>query len=62
NHASSQLNIDFIDQYIISEQNAGHYSRAYSIPELESLIGPFRTSPLSLIPKPHSMKFRLVQD
>ncbi|KAG2748158.1 hypothetical protein P692DRAFT_20676221, partial [Suillus brevipes Sb2] len=62
NHASSQLNIDIIDQYIISEQNAGRYSRAFSIPGLESLIGPFCTSPLGLIPKPHSTKFRLVQD
>ncbi|KAG1741830.1 uncharacterized protein EDB91DRAFT_1026978, partial [Suillus paluster] len=62
NHASSQLNSDIIDQYIISEQNAGCYSCAYSILELESLISPFCTSPLGLVPKPHSMKFRLVQD
>ncbi|KAG1747961.1 uncharacterized protein EDB91DRAFT_1021681, partial [Suillus paluster] len=62
NHASSQLNINIIDQYIISEQSTGRYSRAYSISELESIIGPFRMSPLGLIPKPNSMKFRLVQD
>ena len=30
--------------------------------KLEGLIGPFRTSPLGLVPKPHSSTFRLVQD
>lgn len=29
---------------------------------MELLIGPFRTSPLGLVPKPHSNKFRIVQD
>ncbi|KAG1764994.1 hypothetical protein EDD22DRAFT_749921, partial [Suillus occidentalis] len=62
NHTLLQLNIDIIDQYIINEQNTGHYSHAYSIAELESLIGPFHLSPLSLVPKPHSTKFRLIQD
>ncbi|KAG1857239.1 hypothetical protein C8R48DRAFT_553441, partial [Suillus tomentosus] len=53
---------NFIDQYIISEQSTGRYSRTYSPSELESLIGPFQTSPLGLVPKPNSTKFRLIQD
>ncbi|KAG1731229.1 uncharacterized protein EDB91DRAFT_1021178, partial [Suillus paluster] len=62
NHTSSHLNTDFIDQYIISKQSTGHYSYVYSVLELESLIGPFQTLPLGHVPKPHSTKFRLVQD
>ncbi|KAI0026558.1 hypothetical protein K488DRAFT_35280, partial [Vararia minispora EC-137] len=46
NHASSLLDPLFIDSYLESEEKAGRYSRGYSPPELESLIGPFRTSPL----------------
>ncbi|KAG1855040.1 hypothetical protein C8R48DRAFT_609490, partial [Suillus tomentosus] len=62
NHASSQLNPSFIDSYITSEQAAGRYSRGYAPNELEQIIGPFISSPLGLVPKPHSSKFRLIQD
>lgn len=62
NHASSQLNPSFIDSYIASEQVAGRYSRGYAPDELEQIIGPFISSPLGLVPKPHSSKFRLIQD
>ncbi|KAG1865646.1 hypothetical protein C8R48DRAFT_539589, partial [Suillus tomentosus] len=62
NHTSSLLNPSVIDNYIISEQAAGRYSMGYNPADLERLIGPFRTSPLGLVPKPHSNKFRLVQD
>ncbi|KAG2753951.1 hypothetical protein P692DRAFT_20657479, partial [Suillus brevipes Sb2] len=62
NHASSLLNPCVIDNYIISEQAAGRYSTGYNSTDLEHLIGPFRTSPLGLVPKPHSNKFHIVQD
>lgn len=62
NHASSLLNPSIIDSYILSEQAAGRYSVGFTPSELEHLIGPFRTSPLGLVPKPHSNKFRIVQD
>ncbi|KAG1872300.1 hypothetical protein DFJ58DRAFT_652246 [Suillus subalutaceus] len=62
NHTSSQLNSSFIDFYIISEQAAGHYSQGFDPHELKQIIGPFLSSPLSLVPKPHSNKFCLVQD
>ncbi|KAG1891933.1 uncharacterized protein F5891DRAFT_1197230 [Suillus fuscotomentosus] len=62
NHTSSQLDPSFIDLYIASEQATGCYSQGYTPHELELLIGPFQSLPLGLVPKPHSSKFRLVQD
>ncbi|KAG1765334.1 hypothetical protein EDD22DRAFT_737509, partial [Suillus occidentalis] len=62
NHASFLLNPSIIDSYILSEQAAGRYSIGFAPSELEHLIGPFRTSPLGLVPKPHSNKFCIVQD
>lgn len=44
------------------KQAAGCYSIGYSPTDLECIIGPFRTSPLGLVPKPHSNKFHIVQD
>lgn len=62
NHSSSSRDESFIDAYILQEQAAGRYSEGYPASALEALIGPFRTSPLGLVPKPHSDKLRLVQD
>ena len=62
NHASSLLDTQFIDSYILEEQAAGRYSHPFLPAELESVIGPFRTLPLGLVPKPHSDKYRLIQD
>jgi len=62
NHSSCNLDPSFIDRYIISEQAADRYSPPYEPSELESIIGPFRTSPLGLVPKPHSDSFRMIQD
>ncbi|KAJ3560708.1 hypothetical protein NP233_g10660 [Leucocoprinus birnbaumii] len=57
-----RLDPDFISTYIQSEEAAGRYSRAFLPEELEKLIGPFRTSPIGLVPKPGSSKFRMIQD
>ena len=62
NNSSSNLDPAFIDSYILSEQLANRYSQAYSPSALESLIGPFCTSLLGLVPKPHSTIFRMIQD
>lgn len=62
NHSSSELDPTFISSYIEGEFANGRYSRAYSQEELEHIIGPFRTSPIGLVPKPHSSKFRMIQD
>lgn len=56
------MNPSVIDDYIVSEQAAGRYSVGFLPADLEDLIGPFRTSPLGLVPKPHSTKLRIVQD
>src|SRR5882762_2974821 len=62
NHSSSLINPSFISTYIADEQAAGCYSQAFLLSELERIIGPFHTSPLGLIPKPHSDKLRMIQD
>ena len=54
NHNSCQLDPDFITSYIADEQVIGRYSDAFLPEDLEKLIGPFRTSPLGLVPKLHS--------
>jgi hypothetical protein len=52
-----------IDDYLAQELSAGRISRKYSIPELNSIIGPFRTNPLGLIEKvPGSNKFRMTNN
>lgn len=53
---------DFIASYIQSELQARHYSGPFLPDRLEALIGPFRTAPLGVVPKPGSSKFYLVQD
>ena len=53
NHALSFLDPNFISSYIASKQAAGHYSEAYTLGALESIIGPFQT---------HPSKLQLIQD
>ncbi|TFY54470.1 hypothetical protein EVJ58_g8847 [Rhodofomes roseus] len=62
NHASCDLDPTFIDRYITAEQTDGRYSRAFEPRELEEIIGPFRTSPLGLVPKPGTSTYRMIQD
>jgi hypothetical protein len=62
NHSSTNKDPSFIDDYIYSEEQAGRYSQPYCPAQLEAIIGPFRTSPLGLVPKPGSDKPRLIQD
>jgi hypothetical protein len=62
NHSSSQLDPDFITSYIADERAAGRYSEPFHPKDLERLIGPFHTSPLALVPKPHSDALRMIQD
>lgn len=62
NHLSSKLDPGFISSYIAAEEAAGRYSPSFLPDELEALIGPFRTSPIGLVPKPNSSKLRMIQD
>ena len=62
NHNSALKNIDFLLDYIDTEVRKHRYSGPFSPSHLERIIGPFCTSPLGVIPKPGSSKFRLIQD
>jgi hypothetical protein len=62
NHSSSQLDPNFISSYIMDKQSASRYSDGFRPEDLKRIIGPFQTSPLGLVPKPHTDAFRMVQD
>jgi hypothetical protein len=62
NHASSRLDPAFISTYLENEESVGRYSQPFSPSQLEDIIGPFRTSPIGLVPKSGSSKFRMIQD
>ncbi|PAV17898.1 reverse transcriptase ribonuclease H [Pyrrhoderma noxium] len=49
-------------ELVNKEFHLQRYLGPFSSSELHSLIGPFQTSPLSLVPKPNSTKFRLIQN
>ena len=51
NHNSSLSFPEHILSHIQTEISLGHYSGLFSCSKLESLIGPFRTSPLGTVPK-----------
>jgi len=51
------------NESIHKEINKGRYLRPYPLSVIESVLGPFQSSPLSIIPKPgHPGKFRLIQN
>ena len=51
NHNSALLFPDHVLSHIQKELSLGRYSSPFSRSDLESLIGPFRTSPLGTVPK-----------
>jgi hypothetical protein len=63
NHNSALLYPDHVLSHIHTELALGRYSGPFSRTKLESLIGPFRTSPLGTVPKSiDSPDRRIVQD
>ena len=62
NHSSATAHPEIVSAYIQKELTAGRYSGPFSFAQLYSTLGPFRTAPLGLVPKPHSSNFRLIQD
>jgi hypothetical protein len=62
NHSSAIQHPQAIRSYINTELSNGRYTGPFSPSRLEALIGPFRTSPLGVVPKPMPGEFRLVQD
>ena len=62
NHPSITSNKTTFNKIVNTEFHKGRYWGLYSKMELESIIGPFQTSPLSLIPKARKPgKFHLIQ-
>jgi len=63
NHPSITSHRTVFNELVNTEFQKGRYWGPYSKAELESIIGPFQTSPLSLIPKAGKPgKFRLIQN
>ncbi|GBE86646.1 hypothetical protein SCP_0905260 [Sparassis crispa] len=63
NHASGSEHIDFIRQYIAEQVSLGRMTGPYSRPNVERILGSFfMSSPLAVVPKAGSKKFRLVQN
>lgn len=53
---------EHVDTIIKAEFSKGRYIGPFSATELENTIGPFQSSPLSIIPKATPGKFRLLQN
>ena len=63
NHPSISLHREIFNEIVNIEFQKGRYWGPYSREELERTIGPFQTSPLSLVPKAGKPgKFRLIQN
>lgn len=62
NHKSASVTPSAVDSHVRTELLARRYSGPFSPATLESLIGPFRCSPLGVVPKPIPGEFRIIQD
>jgi hypothetical protein len=62
NHSSAISHPRAVASHIHKELSLGRYTGPFSQSKLEQLIGPFRTSPLGVVPKSGTNEFRLVQD
>lgn len=62
NHKSVTQIPDILWHNIQVELSAGRYSGPFSLSSLQSHIGPFRTSPLSAVPKLTPSEWRTIQD
>lgn len=62
NHSSALVNPHIVSQHIANELQLHRYSGPFQVSQLLTLIGPFRTAPLGVVPKPNSDKFCVIQD
>lgn len=62
NHNSALNAPEIVNQHIRTELQLGRYSGPFTITQITSLIGHFRTAPLGVVPKPNSNKSRIIQD
>lgn len=62
NHRSALDSPDIVNDHINKELSLNRYSGPFNVSQLLTLIGPFRTAPLGVVPKPNSDKSRIIQD
>lgn len=62
NHNSALSSPQVVDAHILKELELKRYSGPFSVSQLLTLIGPFRTAPLGVVPKSNSDKARVIQD
>lgn len=62
NHKSALTSPLIVNDHIRKELDLKRYSGPFSVSQLLTLIGPFRTAPLGVVPKPNSNKSRIIQD
>jgi len=63
NHPSSSTHIDIFTEMVKLEFEKGRYIGPLSREQVEDELGPFQTSPISIIPKPgQPNKFRIIQN
>ena len=62
NHSSLKLLASDFASIVHKEFALSRYIGPFNKATLLSLIGPFQSSPLSLVPKPNSVKYRLIQN
>lgn len=62
NHKSALTSPQIVNEHISKELALNRYSGPFSVSQLLTLIGPFRTAPLGVVPKPNSDKSRIIQD
>lgn len=62
NHNSAVNSPQIVNEHISKELALNRYSGPFTVSQLLTLIGPFRTAPLGVVPKPNSDKSRIIQD
>lgn len=62
NHRSALDSPNIVNDHIQNELSLQRYSGPFDVSQLLTLIGPFRTAPLGVVPKPNSTKSRIIQD
>lgn len=62
NHRSALDSPNIVNDHIQNELRLHRYSGPFDVSQLLTLIGPFRTAPLGVVPKPNSNKSRIIQD
>jgi hypothetical protein len=63
NNESISVHNDIFQQSIAHEFSKGRYEGPFTQQQIEDILGPFQTSPLSIVPKPNKPgKYRIIQN